>query len=138
MKLVLPIIEKVKSNGDKALLELTAKFDGVKLDAPVLEAPFPDDLMNISEEMKQAIDLSIENIEKFHSAQLPKEEVMTVETCPGVFCSRFAKPIENVGLYVPGGTAVLPSTAMMLGVPAKVAGCKTSLLPLLLLVQLVN
>lgn len=124
MKLVLPIIENVKSNGDKALLELTAKFDGVKLDAPVLEAPFPDDLMNISEEMKQAIDLSIENIEKFHSAQLPKEEVMTVETCPGVFCSRFAKPIENVGLYVPGGTAVLPSTAMMLGVPAKVAGCK--------------
>lgn len=128
MKLVLPIIEKVKSNGDKALIELTAKFDGVQLDAPVLSAPFPADLMNISEEMKQAIDLSIENIEKFHAAQLPKEEVMTVETCPGVRCSRFAKPIENVGLYVPGGTAVLPSTAMMLGVPAKVAGCKNIIL----------
>jgi phosphoribosyl-ATP pyrophosphohydrolase/phosphoribosyl-AMP cyclohydrolase/histidinol dehydrogenase len=124
MKLVLPIIEKVKSEGDKALIELTAKFDGVQLDAPVLKAPFPADLMNISEEMKQAIDLSISNIEKFHAAQLPKEEVMTVETVPGVRCSRFAKPIENVGLYVPGGTAVLPSTAMMLGVPAKVAGCK--------------
>ena len=124
MKLVLPIIEKVKSDGDKALIELTSKFDGVKLDAPVLQAPFLADLMDISEEMKAAIDLSMQNIEKFHAAQLPKEKVMTVETSPGVYCSRFAKPIENVGLYVPGGTAVLPSTAMMLGVPAKVAGCK--------------
>ncbi|RLV90330.1 Histidine biosynthesis trifunctional protein [Spathaspora sp. JA1] len=124
MKLVLPIIEQVKKDGDKALIELTAKFDGVKLTSPVLNAPFPAELMQISEDMKHAIDLSISNIEKFHAAQLPKEEVMTVETSPGVFCSRFAKPIENVGLYVPGGTAVLPSTAMMLGVPAKVAGCK--------------
>ncbi|EGW30658.1 histidine biosynthesis trifunctional protein [Spathaspora passalidarum NRRL Y-27907] len=124
MKLVLPIIENVKKNGDKALIELTAKFDGVELSNPVLNAPFPSELMQISQEMKDAIDLSISNIEKFHAAQLPKEKVMTVETAPGVFCSRFAKPIENVGLYVPGGTAVLPSTAMMLGVPAKVAGCK--------------
>lgn len=124
MKLVLPIIKKVQANGDKALLELTEKFDGVKLEAPVLNAPFPEEYMQISEDMKEAIDISIQNIEKFHTAQLPQEKVMTVETCPGVYCSRFAKPIENVGLYVPGGTAVLPSTAMMLGVPAKVAGCK--------------
>ena len=62
--------------------------------------------MDISEEMKAAIDLSMQNIEKFHAAH-PKK-VMTVETSPGVYCSRFAKPIENVGLYVPGGTAVLP------------------------------
>jgi phosphoribosyl-ATP pyrophosphohydrolase/phosphoribosyl-AMP cyclohydrolase/histidinol dehydrogenase len=123
MKLVLPIIENVQKNGDKALLELTAKFDGVLLDTPVLRAPFPAEAMNISDDMKEAIDLSMSNIEKFHAAQLPKEKIMTVETSPGVFCSRFAKPIENVGLYVPGGTAVLPSTAMMLGVPAKVAGC---------------
>lgn len=123
MKLVLPIIENVQKNGDKALLELTEKFDGVKLETPVLRAPFPADAMNISDDMKEAIDLSMSNIEKFHAAQLPKEKIMTVETSPGVFCSRFAKPIENVGLYVPGGTAVLPSTAMMLGVPAKVAGC---------------
>ncbi|QRG36932.1 histidinol dehydrogenase [Candidozyma auris] len=128
MKLVLPIVENVQKNGDKALLELTAKFDGVELKAPVLKAPFPTELMDISEDMKQAIDLSMQNIEKFHRAQLPKEEVMTVETSPGVFCSRFAKPIENVGLYVPGGTAVLPSTAMMLGTPAKVAGCKNIIL----------
>jgi phosphoribosyl-ATP pyrophosphohydrolase/phosphoribosyl-AMP cyclohydrolase/histidinol dehydrogenase len=123
MKLVLPIIELVKKDGDKALLELTAKFDGVTLSTPVLNAPFAPELMQISDDMKEAIDISISNIEKFHAAQLPKEKVMTVETCPGVRCSRFAKPIENVGLYVPGGTAVLPSTAMMLGVPAKVAGC---------------
>lgn len=123
MKLVLPIISKVKTDGDKALLELTDKFDGVKLSSPILTAPFPEEYMKISDDMKAAIDLSIANIEKFHSAQLPKEEVMTIETSPGVYCSRFAKPIENVGLYVPGGTAVLPSTAMMLGVPAKVAGC---------------
>ncbi|EGV62308.1 trifunctional histidinol dehydrogenase [Yamadazyma tenuis] len=124
MKLVLPIIKNVQENGDKALLELTAKFDGVQLESPVLNAPFPPELMQISEDMKEAIDLSMKNIETFHAAQLPKEEVMSVETAPGVVCSRFAKPIENVGLYVPGGTAVLPSTAMMLGVPAKVAGCK--------------
>lgn len=128
MKLVLPIIENVKSNGDKALIELTEKFDGVKLQTPILNAPFPEELMEISQDMREAIDISIRNIEKFHTAQLPKEEVMTVETCPGVNCSRFAKPIENVGLYVPGGTAVLPSTAMMLGVPAKVAGCANIIL----------
>lgn len=124
MKLVLPIVENVQKNGDKALIELTKKFDGVKLSSPILNAPFPSELMDISEDMREAIDLSMSNIEKFHAAQLPKEEIMSVETSPGVICSRFAKPIENVGLYVPGGTAVLPSTAMMLGVPAKVAGCK--------------
>lgn len=128
MKLVLPIVQQVKQDGDAALLELTAKFDGVSLESPVLEAPFPPEWMNISDDMKEAIDLSMSNIEKFHKAQMPAEEVMTVETAPGVFCSRFAKPIENVGLYVPGGTAVLPSTAMMLGVPAKVAGCKNIIL----------
>lgn len=123
MKLVLPIIEKVQKEGNKALIELTEKFDGVKLNDPVLKAPFPKELMEISDDMKEAIDISISNIEKFHAAQLPKEKITTIETSPGVYCSRFAKPIENVGLYVPGGTAVLPSTAMMLGVPAKVAGC---------------
>lgn len=124
MKLVLPIVEKVQKDGDKALLELTEKFDGVKLSTPVLESPFPEELMAISDDMKEAIDLSMKNIEKFHAAQLPDKEIMSVETAPGVVCSRFAKPIESVGLYVPGGTAVLPSTAMMLGVPAMVAGCK--------------
>lgn len=123
MKLVLPIIQTVQKEGDTALVKLTKKFDGVDIESPVLKAPFPKEYMNISDDMKKAIDISIDNIEKFHAAQLPDKKVMTVETSPGVYCSRFAKPIENVGLYVPGGTAVLPSTAMMLGVPAKVAGC---------------
>ena len=70
-----------------------------------------------------AIDISFENIRRFHAAQ-KESKPLQVETMPGVICSRFSRPIERVGLYVPGGTAVLPSTAMMLGVPAMVAGCK--------------
>lgn len=123
MKLVLPIVEAVKTKGDAALIEMTEKFDKVKLTSPILEAPFPEDYMQISEEVKLSIDLSIDNVRKFHAAQL-QTETLDVETCPGVICSRFARPIENVGLYIPGGTAVLPSTALMLGVPALVAGCK--------------
>lgn len=127
MKLVNPIVEAVRARGDEALLELTAKFDGVKLDSPVLKAPFAPELYDISDELKKAIDISIENVEKFHAAQL-QTETLKVETQPGVICSRFARPIESVGCYVPGGTAVLPSTAIMLGVPAKVAGCKNIIL----------
>ncbi|CCD22203.1 trifunctional histidinol dehydrogenase/phosphoribosyl-AMP cyclohydrolase/phosphoribosyl-ATP diphosphatase NDAI_0A00450 [Naumovozyma dairenensis CBS 421] len=124
MHLVNPIIENVKSKGDAALIEYTAKFDGVQLTTPVLEAPFPDEyLEGLTEEMKEALDLSIENVRKFHAAQLQKEPLV-VETQPGVICSRFPRPIERVGLYIPGGTAVLPSTALMLGIPAQVAQCK--------------
>lgn len=124
MSIVNPIIDSVKTKGDAALIELAAKFDRASLKTPVLNAPFPPELMNISEETKAAIDLSFENIKKFHSAQSDGAR-LTVETMPGVVCSRFVRPIERVGLYVPGGTAVLPSTALMLGVPAMVAGCKT-------------
>lgn len=123
MSLVTPIVENVKFNGDKALLELTAKFDRVELESPVLNAPFPEEMMQITDDLKFAIDLSFENIRKFHEAQNQKD-ILTVETCPGVFCSRFARPIEKVGCYIPGGTAVLPSTSLMLSVPALVAGCK--------------
>lgn len=123
MKLVNPIVEAVKTKGDAAILEFTEKFDGVKLDSPILRAPFNPKLYEISEELKTALDLSIENVYKFHKAQL-QTETLRVETQPGVICSRFARPIESVGLYVPGGTAVLPSTSLMLGVPAQVAGCK--------------
>ncbi len=123
MKLVLPIVNGVKERGDKALLEFTAKFDGVNLDSPIIKAPFPKELMELSPEVKESIDISIENVHKFHEAQLSQESLV-VETAPGVICSRFARPIDSVGLYIPGGTAVLPSTALMLGVPAKAAGCK--------------
>ncbi|KAH8728290.1 tri-functional histidine biosynthesis protein [Phaeosphaeriaceae sp. PMI808] len=119
-----PIIEAIKTRGDAALLEYTHKFEkATSLTSPVLRAPFPPELMQLAPETAKAIDISFENIRKFHAAQ-KEEKHLTVETMPGVVCSRFARPIERVGLYVPGGTAVLPSTALMLGVPAMVAGCK--------------
>ncbi|GMM38840.1 trifunctional histidinol dehydrogenase/phosphoribosyl-AMP cyclohydrolase/phosphoribosyl-ATP diphosphatase [Saccharomycopsis crataegensis] len=127
MKLVNPIIENVIKNGDKALLELTEKFDKVKLSSPIIRAPFAPELYQLPKDIKDALDLSMENVHKFHVAQLQKE-TMEVETSPGVICSRFSRPIEKVGLYIPGGTAVLPSTALMLGVPAKAAGCREIIL----------
>lgn len=123
MSLVTPIVEKVKNEGDKALLELTQKFDHVSLKSPMMSAPFPESAMQITEDVRRAIDIAFENVRKFHEAQF-RRGVMKVETCPGVVCSRFARPIERVGCYVPGGTAVLPSTSLMLSVPALVAGCK--------------
>jgi len=123
MKLVNPIVENVRNKGDQALLEYTSKFDGVQLPSPILKAPSDPKTYEITEELKSAIDISVENVHKFHKAQL-QSDTLHVETQPGVVCSRFARPIESVGLYVPGGTAVLPSTTLMLGVPAQVAGCK--------------
>jgi phosphoribosyl-ATP pyrophosphohydrolase / phosphoribosyl-AMP cyclohydrolase / histidinol dehydrogenase len=124
MGIVNPIIKEVRTRGDAALLEYTHKFEkATTLSSPVLKAPFPQSLMNLSKETIEAIDVSYENIRKFHAAQ-KEEKPLRVETMPGITCSRFARPIERVGLYVPGGSAVLPSTALMLGVPAMVAGCK--------------
>ncbi|KAK4465616.1 histidine biosynthesis trifunctional protein [Cladorrhinum samala] len=123
-KIIVPIIDNVRKNGDKAVLEYTHKFEkATSLTSPVLKAPFPESLMQLPEETIKAIDVSFENIRKFHAAQ-KEEKPLQVETMPGVVCSRFSRPIEAVGLYIPGGTAVLPSTALMLGVPAMVAGCK--------------
>lgn len=128
MSIVKPIVAKVQAEGDVAVLEYTHKFEkATLLTSPVLNAPFPKELMQLSPETIKAIDISFDNIKKFHSAQ--KESApLRVETMPGVICSRFSRPIESVGLYVPGGTAVLPSTALMLGVPAMVAGCKNIVL----------
>ncbi|ERS96668.1 phosphoribosyl-ATP pyrophosphohydrolase [Sporothrix schenckii 1099-18] len=128
MKIVTPIIDDVRANGDKALLSYTHKFEkATSLTSPVLKAPFPPELMQLSDETRAAIDLSFNNIRTFHAAQ-KEDKPLSVETMPGVVCSRFARPIARVGLYVPGGTAVLPSTALMLGVPAMVAGCSTIVL----------
>lgn len=124
MGIVNPIIKEVRRGGDKALLGFTHKFEkATSLTSPVLKAPFPQALMNLPPETIEAIDISFENIRKFHAAQ-KEDKPLQVETMPGVICSRFVRAIERVGLYVPGGTAVLPSTALMLGVPALVAGCK--------------
>lgn len=124
MGIVRPIITDIQTRGDEALLQYTHKFEkATSLTSPVLKAPFPEKLMQLPADTIEAIDISYENIRKFHAAQ-KEERPLEVETMPGVICSRFARPIESVGLYVPGGTAVLPSTALMLGVPAKVAGCE--------------
>ncbi|KAJ9305375.1 hypothetical protein DTO217A2_5166 [Paecilomyces variotii] len=121
--LVRPIVQDVHDNGDAAVLKYTHKFEkATSLTSPVLRAPFPESLMQLSPETIKAIDVSFDNIKRFHSAQ--QDKPLVLETMPGVVCSRFSRPIERVGLYIPGGTAVLPSTALMLGVPAMVAGCK--------------
>ncbi|TPX69952.1 hypothetical protein SpCBS45565_g01988 [Spizellomyces sp. 'palustris'] len=119
---VRPIMADVRQRGDEAIFDLTERFDGVKLSSTVLKAPFPSTAMLLPQNVRQAIDQAYENIRRFHEAQLDRS-VLQVETMPGVVCTRFFRPIERVGLYVPGGTAVLPSSTLMLGVPAKVAGC---------------
>jgi phosphoribosyl-ATP pyrophosphohydrolase/phosphoribosyl-AMP cyclohydrolase/histidinol dehydrogenase len=119
---VKPIVDFVRTCGDTALLELTAKFDKAQLDSTVVFPPFSPESMQIDDPVRVAIDAAYANIRKFHEAQA-KGDTLVVETTPGVVCSRFARPIARVGLYVPGGTAILPSTALMLGIPAQVAGC---------------
>lgn len=117
------ILSDVKENGDEALIRLTARFDGAKLDTlKVSEQEITLAESVLSEELKGAIKLAKQNIEKFHNSQ--KETVERIETVPGVVCWRKSIGIEKVGLYIPGGSAPLFSTILMLGIPAKLAGCK--------------
>ncbi|MEJ5996209.1 histidinol dehydrogenase [Pedobacter sp. Du54] len=117
------ILFKVKSEGDSALLSYAAQFDNVKLTSLFIGHEQLVELANqIPKEVKSAIDIAYQNIYKFHEAQLRTEA--KIETMAGVTCWREARAIEKVGLYIPGGTAVLPSTFLMLGIPAKIAGCK--------------
>ena len=116
------IIDRVRAEGDRAVLELEEKFDKVKLASLVVsEAEMEEAETLISEELKAAIRLAKENIETFHAAQ--RFTGKKVETQSGVTCWQKAVPIERVGLYIPGGTAPLFSTVLMLAVPAKIAGC---------------
>jgi len=117
------VLDEIKKRGDEAIREFTQKFDGVKLDSfavPGNEINEAESL--VSNELKQAILLASENIKKFHESQKP--ELLRVETMPGVICWQKAVPIEKVGLYIPGGTAPLFSTVLMLAIPAQIAGCK--------------
>lgn len=117
------IINKVRREGDKALLEFEAIFDNVSLpDLSVTKEELENAGNLVGEELKNAILLAKKNIETFHSAQRFYGE--KVETMPGVTCWQKAVAIEKVGLYVPGGTAPLFSTVLMLAVPARIAGCK--------------
>ena len=120
---VLAILKEVQERGDQALIDFALKFDGaapkslLATEAEVIEA-----ISLVSEDLKQAIQVAKNNIERFHTAQ--KEAEIRVETMPGVECWRKSLAIEKVGLYIPGGTAPLFSTILMLGVPAIIAGCK--------------
>lgn len=117
------VFSEVKNNGDKALKFFTAKFDKVSLqDLKVSENEIIEAENLVSEELKSAIKLASENIRTFHSSQ--QEEKKIIETTEGVFCWRENRAIENIGIYIPGGTAPLFSTVLMLGIPATIAGCK--------------
>lgn len=116
------IVERVAKEGDAALFALAEQIDGVRLDSlAVSEQEFLDAEASVSDEVKAAIENAICNIEAFHRAQLPSE--VRVETQPGVVCVQRPVPISRVGLYIPGGTAPLFSTVLMLALPAKIAGC---------------
>jgi histidinol dehydrogenase len=116
------IIERVRREGDAALLALTEQFDGVRLaELQVTAEEFAAAERELNAEQKTAIERAISTIHRFHAAQMPAP--LRVETAPGVQCERISVPIRAVGLYVPAGSAPLPSTAIMLAVPAGIAGC---------------
>ena len=117
------ILNKIRKNGDDSLQYFTQKFDGVELNEMQVS---PEEIKEaetlINPELKEAIQLAAKNIETFHAAQ--KTEIGEIETTPGVTCWQKAVAIEKVGLYIPGGTAPLFSTVLMLAIPAQIAGCK--------------
>lgn len=114
---VAAVLEDVRLNGDLSLKKYTKKFDGIDLNEIVIKSGAA-----ISAELKEAFMVASSNIEKFHKAQ--KIARIEVETMPGVKCFMESRPIEKVGIYVPGGSAPLPSTLLMLAIPARIAGCK--------------
>ncbi len=124
---VLKILDNVKINGDAAIAEYSQLYDGVDLqDFKVSDKELEEGNLLISEELKEAITTAKNNIEKFHQAQFSSEAI--IETTKGVKCWRKNIGIENVGLYVPNGSAPLFSTILMLGIPAKIAKCKQIIL----------
>lgn len=117
------IFAAVQSKGDEAIQQYTAQFDGITLDAiQVSEFEIQTAIAAVDDELKAAIELAKSNIEKFHQAQ--KTNPVSVETTEGVQCWQEKRPIQKIGLYIPGGTAPLFSTVLMLAVPAAIAGCK--------------
>jgi histidinol dehydrogenase len=121
------IISQVREGGDRALRQLTARYDGAKLESlRVSEQEVAEATHSLPASAIDALDLAIANVRRFHEAQLPAP--IKVETMPGVVCERVSHAIEAVGLYVPAGTAPLPSAAVMLGVPAAIAGCPVRVL----------
>ena len=123
LETVRPIVERVRAEGDAAVKDYEARFDGVELDSLAVSAAAIDEgCAQVDDTLKAAIDLAYDNITAFHGAQ--RFDPVRVEVCPGVVCEQRAVPIERVGLYVPGGTAPLFSTVLMLAAPARIAGCR--------------
>ncbi|MCC5855445.1 MAG: histidinol dehydrogenase [Idiomarina sp.] len=124
---VAAIIADVQERGDQAVLDYTARFDGVTLATP--ELPLAD-VQRLAAQapasVQQAIDVAYNNIRRFHQAQIPQDQY--VETMPGIHCELRFTALDSVGLYIPGGTASLPSTVLMLGIPAQLAGCRERVL----------
>ncbi|WP_019669836.1 histidinol dehydrogenase [Eudoraea adriatica] len=124
---VMKIFKEVEADGDKVLRKYTRQFDGVELSNLVVG---PEEFMEaealVPDQLKEAIEIAKSNIEKFHSAQITSK--IELETTPGVLCWQEKRPIQKVGLYIPGGTAPLFSTILMLAVPAKIAGCSELIL----------
>ncbi len=117
------ILDDVRSNGDAAIKKYTAQFDGAVLDDfAVTENETAEAALQVDEDLKDAIEVAKNNITAFHNSQ--KEPVIKIETIDGVVCWRKSVAIEKVGIYIPGGTAPLFSTLLMLGIPAVLAGCK--------------
>jgi histidinol dehydrogenase len=124
---IIPILRDVKQSGDEALKNYTLKFDGVRIDnLAVTEKEFEEAEGHISQKLRSAINIARINIERFHISQ--REPSRKIETMPGVVCWRKSIPISKVGLYIPGGTAPLFSTILMLGIPAIIAGCEEIIL----------
>lgn len=123
VSLVDRVFSSVKKEGDKALKKFSMQFDEVELKTLQVNAnTIILASKQVSPDLKKAIQLAKQNIEKFHAEQ--KETTKRIETTKGVICWRESRPIEKVGIYIPGGTAPLFSTVLMLGIPAKLAGCK--------------
>jgi histidinol dehydrogenase len=118
----LSIVDEVRAGGDAALRRLTRQYDGADVgQLRVSDSEFAQAECALTTEQLNAIDLAIDNVRKFHAEQLPG--TTRVETMPGVVCERYSHPLDAVGLYVPAGTAPLPSAAIMLAVPADIARC---------------
>ena len=121
------IIQLVREGGDAAVLDFTQRFDDVTLDAlQATSAEFAAAERALTREQIAALERAIANVHKFHAAQA--DAPLSLEIAPGVVCERIARPIDAVGLYVPAGAAPLPSTAVMLAVPARIAGCPTRII----------
>jgi len=121
------VFDAVKTNGDQALKEYTAKFDGIALEgSAVTDAEMAEANQLVSQKLRMSIETALKNIQVFHESQ--KTAPTVIETMPGVACWRKSLPIQKVGLYIPGGTAPLFSTVLMLGAPAAIAGCDERIL----------